>query len=40
MARVEFAESLDPHVIDPLLAAGARLKLTNRLVRSSEMIAG
>jgi NitT/TauT family transport system substrate-binding protein len=40
MVRVEFAESLEPRLIDPLLVVGARLKMTNRLIRSNEMIAG
>ena len=39
MTRVSYAERLDPAAIDPLLQNAARLKFTDRLVTSREVIA-
>jgi NitT/TauT family transport system substrate-binding protein len=38
MARNTFATSLDPRLLDPALAVGARYGLTSRLVRSQEVV--
>ncbi len=39
MTRVSYAERLDPAAIDALLQRAARLKFTDRLVTSREVIA-
>lgn len=39
MARNVFATSWDPKLLDPVLAVGARYKLTDRLVSSAEITA-
>jgi hypothetical protein len=38
MARVEFAETLDPHDIQPLIDAAAKYKAIDRAFPAQEMI--
>lgn len=39
MMRCQFAQTLDPRLLDPVLELAARIKLTDRLVTGAEMIA-